>query len=65
MCKMVMYDVFNFNPRSREGSDAKEDVDMLIQYDFNPRSREGSDDRRLGNEIYTRFQSTLPRGERL
>ena len=56
----------NFNPRSREGSD-----DVLVDYkdeykNFNPRSREGSDGayrpykRRNG-----RFQSTLPRRERL
>ena len=33
----------NFNPRSREGSDAKKaDLVALLQ-DFNPRSREGSD----------------------
>ena len=33
----------NFNPRSREGSDASDiDYNVLI-IDFNPRSREGSD----------------------
>ncbi len=33
----------NFNPRSREGSDRKENRDRLLQLYFNPRSREGSD----------------------
>ena len=35
--------VVNFNPRSREGSDASNDGFMTIPDDFNPRSREGSD----------------------
>ncbi|EFE11182.1 hypothetical protein CLOM621_08655 [Clostridium sp. M62/1] len=33
----------NFNPRSREGSDAKMCYNSIIGTDFNPRSREGSD----------------------
>ena len=35
----------NFNPRSREGSDAKSHNHGLMQHYFNPRSREGSDQR--------------------
>ena len=34
---------YNFNPRSREGSDSKDLLHRLNIYDFNPRSREGSD----------------------
>ena len=34
---------YDFNPRSREGSDAKRAFREKIFYDFNPRSREGSD----------------------
>ena len=33
----------NFNPRSREGSDAGQRKDVFTPIDFNPRSREGSD----------------------
>ena len=36
-------DDFNFNPRSREGSDAYYLIDARCRPDFNPRSREGSD----------------------
>ena len=56
---------FDFNPRSREGSDNffKETTD--IKHDFNPRSREGSDmKRKLMPNLMGKFQSTLPRGER-
>ena len=35
---------FNFNPRSREGSDEHTAGDTAGIFDFNPRSREGSDD---------------------
>ena len=35
--------LFNFNPRSREGSDWFGMIDFLLPLDFNPRSREGSD----------------------
>ena len=59
--------VWNFNPRSREGSDAEAPHIKTAQWkDFNPRSREGSDllpSREIG--YIKRFQSTLPRGERL
>ena len=57
---------FNFNPRSREGSDAeKRRGNCMAKVNFNPRSREGSDGRNHGNaELVTGFQSTLPRGER-
>ncbi len=35
---------FNFNPRSREGSDAeKRRGNCMAKVNFNPRSREGSD----------------------
>ena len=34
----------DFNPRSREGSDAAALLSRLQDSDFNPRSREGSDD---------------------
>ena len=57
---------FNFNPRSREGSDAeKRRGNCMAKVNFNPRSREGSD----GPSDVTLltvpvFQSTLPRGER-
>ena len=34
---------FNFNPRSREGSDKRHSRNMFETIDFNPRSREGSD----------------------
>ena len=56
----------DFNPRSREGSDAKEMLSMDEYQDFNPRSREGSDQTgcTLAQTPWI-FQSTLPRGERL
>ena len=56
----------DFNPRSREGSDVSYLIQSGILMDFNPRSREGSDDN--NRSVYRsciRFQSTLPRGERL
>ena len=34
---------YNFNPRSREGSDLQRQLAHLLPADFNPRSREGSD----------------------
>ena len=57
--------LFNFNPRSREGSDPE----LLLPYrffgHFNPRSREGSDTSAFSMMISSSsFQSTLPRGER-
>ena len=56
----------NFNPRSREGSDGKYLYGIRRQHHFNPRSREGSDDlRQMGQGRPCRFQSTLPRRERL
>ena len=56
----------DFNPRSREGSDAIALSAASGVSDFNPRSREGSD-RQYSNAVYfsSRFQSTLPRRERL
>ena len=55
----------DFNPRSREGSDKKAAVVCAEFVDFNPRSREGSD-RMILRPLpeLTKFQSTLPRGER-
>ncbi len=56
----------DFNPRSREGSDGKYLYGIRRQHHFNPRSREGSDDlRQMGQGRPCRFQSTLPRRERL
>ena len=56
---------FNFNPRSREGSDCMPLTIFSFPYYFNPRSREGSD---RSHCTYTtlrqQFQPTLPRGER-
>ena len=43
MIGVEAYENWNFNPRSREGSDLSENVYKLVQGDFNPRSREGSD----------------------
>ena len=55
----------NFNPRSREGSDAPPVCSPSSDQNFNPRSREGSDGVTLGSGIRTfAFQSTLPRRER-
>ena len=34
---------YDFNPRSREGSDFKQHFEFLLYPYFNPRSREGSD----------------------
>ena len=57
---------FNFNPRSREGSDFAIQSFGKKEGDFNPRSREGSDVMILAIGIaLCGFQSTLPRGERL
>ena len=56
----------DFNPRSREGSDGNLFFTSAQKADFNPRSREGSDKRQLPNlRNVKRFQSTLPRRERL
>ncbi len=38
---------YNFNPRSREGSDIKRDYENYDVVNFNPRSREGSDGGRI------------------
>ena len=64
----VLYRIkmWNFNPRSREGSDFLCRLQKFPLEYFNPRSREGSD--RIcscGVPDQMRFQSTLPRGERL
>ena len=56
---------YNFNPRSREGSDSGRLLYTILFLYFNPRSREGSDIYRgLGGFTCQKFQSTLPRGER-
>ena len=56
----------NFNPRSHEGSDHFF-ADIFPGADnFNPRSHEGSDAVSIKHIIHSfRFQSSLPRGERL
>ena len=57
---------WHFNPRSREGSDFKLEIFSELINNFNPRSREGSDKKENTVLIHSiRFQSTLPRGERL
>ncbi len=64
----VCYTLFrrNFNPRSREGSDHYFRRQFFRYADFNPRSREGSDVEIFENIAKEgRFQSTLPRRERL
>ena len=62
------YMVFtDFNPRSREGSDFRDPIPFAeSSLYFNPRSREGSDSFIIsqGQKCH-KFQSTLPRGERL
>ena len=50
----------NFNPRSREGSDYVELVDIDIKTDFNPRSREGSDDFVSQREQFTGISIHAP-----
>ena len=55
-----------FNPRSRMGSDNTGRISCTHHQNFNPRSREGSDI--MAVIIFTiavKFQSTLPRRERL
>ena len=55
----------NFNPRSHEGSDRSYRVNRIKSPYFNPRSHEGSDwEPVLLFWTKTKFQSTLPRGER-
>ena len=55
-----------FNPRSREGSDAHHPSVFFHFTHFNPRSREGSDTTNQSVlHCFRKFQSTLPRGERL
>ena len=56
----------DFNPRSHEGSDSLPGCLSCWACDFNPRSHEGSDP--CGKHLLyntNRFQSALPRGERL
>ena len=54
-----------FNPRSRVGSDGRGRVWAGVGCRFNPRSRVGSDTIPTGMApLLSRFQSTLPRGER-
>ena len=55
-----------FNPRSHEGSDENMAYDIGPRIDFNPRSHEGSDDNANSQDaLIAKFQSTLPRRERL
>jgi len=56
----------NFNPRSREGSDLCGKWWQAFHPYFNPRSREGSDICLVKFFLFiTKFQSALPRRERL
>ena len=56
----------NFNPRSREGSDASRLYDDLYTLSFQSTLPRGERQRASQDQKnYTRFQSTLPRGERL
>ena len=56
---------YDFNPRSREGSDQNKQSCLITYLHFNPRSREGSDVSAQGApKAAVLFQSTLPRGER-
>ena len=62
----LLYLVPDFNPRSREGSDSSPAAELTSAGYFNPRSREGSDSAfPQATYVYSSFQSTLPRGERL
>ena len=64
ICKR--YICWYFNPRSREGSDRLAYAVTHTPNYFNPRSREGSDNvQSLNVSLLSRFQSTLPRRERL
>ena len=57
--------MLNFNPRSREGSDAELRNSPVYLRNFNPRSREGSDFESFDKVMaHNKFQSALPRGER-
>ncbi len=40
---LLLIERYNFNPRSREGSDIKKKNIGFFDFNFNPRSREGSD----------------------
>ena len=54
----------NFNPHSREGSDAFLALHYILGLDFNPHSREGSDFKGTPMLLTDwQFQSTLPRRE--
>ena len=56
----------SFNPRSHEGSDKKADKSVKGRCGFNPRSHEGSDfSPFVIIKSSSKFQSTLPRRERL
>ena len=61
-----MTDLRYFNPRSHEGSDYAKANIAIPTGDFNPRSHEGSDGRSTIDKVCRcKFQSTLPRRERL
>ena len=63
---LVQLHCFHFNPRSREGSDNSAMFLYPDSTNFNPRSREGSDSKIYRfHQSSCRFQSTLPRRERL
>ena len=61
----LQYQGLDFNPRSREGSDAVQIPPPPTHPHFNPRSREGSDMEVLKCGRNDTFQSTLPQRERL
>ena len=64
--KVLILLVQDFNPRSHEGSDCKRRMAPKWNWYFNPRSHEGSDlSMPVQGHGSGRFQSTLPRGERL
>ena len=55
--------IYNFNPRSREGSDKEQYSCNRSGDNFNPRSREGSDSNILQNNefIFVEYQQIIPK----
>ena len=59
-------ELFNFNPRTREGCDLRGRRPLQLFFNFNPRTREGCDPEMLKcGSLMCGFQSTHPRGVRL
>ena len=52
--------VYDFNPRSHEGSDASNPEDLIININFNPRSHEGSDKLFISAPIATNISIHAP-----